>query len=175
MQLRIWALSKSTNTIYFSHKLNNFLTSTDTHYAAVNYFWSNLDLERLARKQSDNRRTAQLLFTGFVLGLGSHSLYTLKCCEFMSCNTTATLIEVIVLSDGGSKDIIKGQNECETLEMMGMKNLLCNMKNPISMLFHSCFKAYSASLRHIEIYRYILITVLCKENISYRNRSFLRG
>lgn len=99
--------------MYFSHKLNNFVTTTDTHNAALNYFRSNLGLERLAKKQSNNRLTAQLL------GLGENSPYTLMCCEFMKYNATAALIEAIVLSDRGSKDIIKGQNG--TLEMLGIK------------------------------------------------------
>lgn len=64
----------------------------------------------------------------------------------MSYNTTVTLTEAIVLSDGVSKVIIKGQNG--TLEMLGIKKPLCNMKNPISILFHSCCKGYCASLRH---------------------------
>lgn len=37
----------------------------------------------------------------------------------MKYNATAALIEAIVLSDRGSKDIIKGQNG--TLEMLGIK------------------------------------------------------
>lgn len=53
----------------------------------------------------------------------------------MSYNATATLTEVIVLSDGGSKGIIRGQNG--TLEMLGIKQPPCNMKNPIFILFHS--------------------------------------
>lgn len=79
-----------------------------------------MDLERIARKQSNNRLTAQLLSIGFVLELGANSPHTWKCCEFMSYNTTVTLTEAIVLSDGVSKVIIKGQNG--TLEMLGKKN-----------------------------------------------------
>lgn len=66
----------------------------------------------------------------------------------MSYNAIATLTEVIVLSDGGSKGIIKGQNG--TLEMLGIKQPLCNVKNPISSLFHSS-KGNCASLRHTDI------------------------
>lgn len=172
VQLRIWAVSKSINTIYFSHKLNNFLTSTDTHNAALNYFWSNLGLERLARKQSNYKLTAQLLSIGFALGLGDNSPCTLKCCEFVSYSATAALTKAIVLSGRGSQDIIKGQNG--TLLLLRIKNPLCNMKNPISVLFHSCCKDYCASLRCTETYRSVLITVLHKENINHQNRSFLR-
>lgn len=53
----------------------------------------------------------------------------------MSYNATATLIDVIVLSDGESRGIIKGQNG--TLEMLGIKQPLCNVKNPTSTLCHS--------------------------------------
>lgn len=174
MQLRIWALSKSINTLYFKPKLNNFPTSTDTHNVSVNYFQSNLDSGRVSRKQSNNRLTAHLLSFGFVLGLGGPFSLHFKVLWVHSCNITATLIEVIVLSDRESKSITKGQNG--TLEMLGIKQKTpCSMKNPISILFHSCSKGYCVSFVHTGIYRSILITTHHKENINHRNRSFLRG
>lgn len=69
------------------------------------------------------------------MGLGDKFSYTLKCCEFVSYNATAPLTEVIVISHGRSKGIIKGQNG--TLEMLRIKQPPRNVKNPISILFHS--------------------------------------
>lgn len=149
----IWTLSKSINTIYFSHKLNNFLMSTDTYNAVLNYFQSNLGSESLPRKQSNIRLSTQLLSIGFVPGWGHNSFKVLWAHGlFYYCNI---VIEVIVLSDRGSKDIIKVKKG--TLEMLRIKNNnnkkppLCNMKNSISVLFHSCCKGYCASLRNNEI------------------------
>lgn len=88
----------------------------------------------------------------------------------MSYNATATLIEVIVLSDGGS--IIRSQNG--TWEMLGIKQPPCDMRNPISTPFLSS-KDSCASSRHTDIYTSILNTLLYKENINHGNRSFLSG
>lgn len=88
----------------------------------------------------------------------------------MSYNATATLIEVIVLSDGGN--IIKDQNE--TWEMLGIKQPPCDMRNPISTLFLSS-KDSCASSRHTDIYTSILNTLLHKENINHGNSYFLSG
>lgn len=82
------------------------------------------------------------------------------------------LTEVIVLSDRGSKGIIKGKNG--TLELLGIKPPQCNVRNPTFILCHSSI-GNCASLRHTDIYTSILNILLHKENIHYGSRSFLSG